>query len=247
MSDVTGIDAEVEKASKVGLTGDDMYVTALAANILINRGNTSAAQPMLDKLSAAFAASGGHAPESRVPSITGSTGANLVMETTSLAILAFVRAPSRFAPQLDAAFEWLMTQCKNGRFGATQATILALKAIIAVDELRPQDNVKPGVATLSFGGDSASLALDTTKTTSVILSPQSVGKSPQDIVVSMSGGFAVPYSVSVSYVTDQPCDSLGCLVSLSQQLSRLVMLLYFGTICLQPVTEAAYARAKQLI
>jgi hypothetical protein len=219
-SDVTGIDAEVDKAAKVGLQGDDTYVAALAANILLNRGDATRAQPILEKLAAAFAASGGHAPDSSVPSITGSTGSNLVMETTSLAVLAFIRAPPRFAPQLEAAFEWLMSQCKNGRFGATQATILALKGIVAVDEARPQAHLQPGEVTLSFGGASAAVALDTSKTTALDISSCAVLGSAQDIVLHMTGGFAVPYSISVSYVTDQPADSCGCLVSLSQQLSR---------------------------
>ena len=217
-SDVTGIDAEVDKAAQVGLMGDDMYVAALAANTLLNRGDVSRAMPILDKLAAAFAA-GGHAPDSRVPSITGSTGSNLAMETTSLAILAFIRAP-RFAPQLQAAFEWLMSQCKNGRFGATQATILALKAIIAVDEARPQGDVQPGEVTLSCGGASASVELDSSKTTALDISSGVGHDSAHDIVLHMSGGFAVPYSISVNYVTDQPVDSSGCLVSLSQQLNK---------------------------
>jgi hypothetical protein len=209
----------VDKAAAIGMQGNDMYVTALAANILLNRGDTSRSLPILEKLATALAASGDHAPESSVPSITGSTGCNLVMETTSLAILALVRAPPRFAPQLEAAFEWLMSQCKNGRFGATQATILALKAIIAVDEARPQVSLQPGEVSLSFAGTCTSVALDTSKTTAMSMSPDVALDSAHDIVLHMSGGFAVPYSISVSYVTDQPADSLGCLVTMSQQLS----------------------------
>jgi hypothetical protein len=220
-SDVTGMDAEVDKAARVGLQGNDMYVAALAANILLNRGDASRAQPILEKLAAAFGAAGGHAPDSSSPSITGSTGSNLIMETTSLAILAFVRSPSRYAPQLDAAFDWLMSQCKNGRFGATQATILALKAIIAVDEARPQENMQPGQVTLSLAGSSTCVVLDTSKTTAMSISPDAAALgSSHDIILHMNGGFAVPYSITVSYLTDQPADSLGCLVSLSQQLSR---------------------------
>jgi hypothetical protein len=218
-SHVTGIDAEVDKAAQVGLKGEDMYVAALAANTLLNRGDTSRAIPILEKMAAAFDGAIGHAPESNAPSITGSTGANLVMETTSLAILAFIRAP-RFAPQLQTAFDWLVGQCKNGRFGATQATILALKAIIAVDEARPQGGVQPGGITLSCGGVSASVDLDSSKTTVLGISSGVALDSVRDVVLHMSGGSAVPYSVSVSYVTDQPADSSGCLVSLSQQLNK---------------------------
>jgi len=61
-------------------------------------------------------------------SITGSGGESLEVETTSLAILAWLSSP-KHTGNVETAIRWLGGRCKGGRFGATQSTILALKAI----------------------------------------------------------------------------------------------------------------------
>jgi hypothetical protein len=218
-SNVKDIEAEVNKAVAEATKGTDMYIAALTANILLNRGDTSRARPILATMADAFEKSGGKAPESGAPSITGSRGPNLVMETTSLAILAFIRGPAEFTATTDAAFEWLLGQCKNGRFGATQATILALKAIVAVDAMRPSSAMAPGWVQMSVGGASASVALDTSKTTVLDIKSGVKLDSTGDLVLSLEGGFDVPYSISVTYATDRPQSSIGCPIGLSQRLA----------------------------
>ncbi|MEI3004869.1 MAG: hypothetical protein V8T87_09650 [Victivallales bacterium] len=76
------------------------------------------------------------APSAEEKTITCSGGDSLKIETTSLAVLAWLRIDGRFAPNVESAMKWLFERCKNGRFGSTQSTILALKAINAYDKAR---------------------------------------------------------------------------------------------------------------
>src|SRR5207249_6064041 len=67
--------------------------------------------------------------------ITYSGGNDLLVETTSLAVLAWLKAgrASEFRDNAQAGIRWIGRQRSwSGGFGGTQATILALKALTAV-------------------------------------------------------------------------------------------------------------------
>ncbi len=74
-------------------------------------------------------------------SITSSSGYNLHIETTALAILAMLKASPLPESALQRAIQWMMTNQRFGGYGATQATILALRAIMAYQNTFPS---KPG-------------------------------------------------------------------------------------------------------
>jgi len=63
-------------------------------------------------------------------SITCSRMNSLTVEATSVAVLAWLN-DDKYIAHARSAVEWITAQCQNGRFGSTQATVLALKAIIA--------------------------------------------------------------------------------------------------------------------
>jgi hypothetical protein len=118
----------------------DAYVEALAACALFNVEANAAGERLVAALLAKQDAAG------RVPytrgTITASGETSRDVETTALALLAFVKAPA-FAPLADAAeaeagaavgggarraAAWLAEQCGGGgSWGTTQATVLALK------------------------------------------------------------------------------------------------------------------------
>ena len=57
-------------------------------------------------------------------------GENRVIETTGIAVIAWLNDQTRYATQIIPAIDWLVSTVKSGgRYGSTQATILALKAI----------------------------------------------------------------------------------------------------------------------
>ena len=79
-------------------------------------------------------------------SITSSRGDALAIEATAVCVLAWLEEPGAFAPRFEAAVRWLASRCAGGRFGSTQATVLALKAIVAYDAWRAA-RTRPGEVT----------------------------------------------------------------------------------------------------
>ena len=64
-------------------------------------------------------------------SITRSSGKSLLIETTSLAILSMLRVDSlKWENQIKQGVDFIMSKMKGGYFGSTQATILAMKALV---------------------------------------------------------------------------------------------------------------------
>src|SRR5262249_36511956 len=112
---------------------ENTYVAALAANVLQLAGDVSSVAALLDRLAGKQTASGDL--KGATVSVIGSTGEALAIETTALAAMAWLK-DQRFTPNVENAIRYLAEQCKAGRFGTTQSTILALKAIIAYDQSR---------------------------------------------------------------------------------------------------------------
>ncbi len=62
-------------------------------------------------------------------------GENRVIETTGIAVVAWLHNQSRYSKYITPAVNWLVSTVKSGgRYGSTQATILALKAITSYME-----------------------------------------------------------------------------------------------------------------
>ncbi len=79
-------------------------------------------------------------------SITHSSGRDLLIETTALTTLGWLRAgrPAEFNAPAQRAGKWLLAQRRGaGSFGSTQATILALKALIELTRIN-QQFIQPG-------------------------------------------------------------------------------------------------------
>jgi len=115
------IDALVER-----ITYQDPYELALIACALnlTERPEAAAARQQLADLQA----EDGSLPGAK-SSITMSGARDLLVETTGFAILAWISEP-RYAGHVRRAMEYLQTARRgNGTFGATQATIVALRAI----------------------------------------------------------------------------------------------------------------------
>lgn len=135
-----GLDHEIEYALQLAETTDNPYILALAAGTLMeSKGkdeNTESwakdAVPILDRLATMQARDG--SLMATAPSITMSTGESLRTETTALAALAWLKS-DRHAGNAEKAIAWLTSnRGADGGFATTQATILALKALVASAE-----------------------------------------------------------------------------------------------------------------
>src|SRR6185295_19304865 len=108
----------------------DSYIVALRANILHATGDLADARQLMDKLAKSQNATG--TVSGAVTSITRSGGDALAIETTALSVLAWMREPS-YAANVENGLKWIVESNKSGRFGSTQSTIVALRAIVAYD------------------------------------------------------------------------------------------------------------------
>jgi Flp pilus assembly protein TadB len=205
-------------------TSKDPYFLALVANSLINRAKTAEAVVLLNKVCALQNADG-HL-DAEQTSITGSGGRDLQIETTSLALLAWLKAnPGAFNVSIQKAIRWLGQQRGGyGGFGSTQSTILALKALILYTKANKktpeagQLHLFVGdkqVASLSFAADAADAL------TLSVPDPENTLKPGKNrLRIEITGKNVFPYTLTWSYQTRRPVSAGDCPVKLAAQLDR---------------------------
>jgi len=117
----------------------DVYFLSLVANSLLNRGDAGSAGKIIQKIVAKQRENGCF--EGEKTSITGSGGNDLKVETTALALLAMLKANRNdFHVPARKSADWISKQRGGqGGFGSTQATIMALKSLIAFTKANKRD------------------------------------------------------------------------------------------------------------
>lgn len=144
--DAITLDVELARLNRLAtdkVWSQDPYFLALVGNSLINDGQMTAAERIFDKL-AVLQAANGSIPGAQ-GSITNSAAMSLLVETTSLAILGWLKLRPNPKWRLPATkgVNWLaQVRTPYGTYGSTQATILALKANLAFSEAnrRPSES-----------------------------------------------------------------------------------------------------------
>ncbi|MFT5301201.1 MAG: hypothetical protein ACI814_001986, partial [Mariniblastus sp.] len=120
---------ELNRLNQVANESKDPYLIGLAAAALLNVNRDADGEVLLDRLAELQQSSG--ALEG-VTTVTQSGGISKTVETTAIAILAWSKKPTEHADRLSKAAIWLQQNRQgNGGFGSTQATVLALKALVA--------------------------------------------------------------------------------------------------------------------
>lgn len=123
---------ELNRLAEVAQQSDDPYLIALSAATLINVQRLDEGQALLQRLKKFQDADGSLTGKTTV---TSSGGISLKMETTALATLAWVKDPESFNEARLAA-KWIQSnRVSGGGFGSTQATVLALKALVATAKI----------------------------------------------------------------------------------------------------------------
>ena len=217
-----GLSRELDALKETVRKSEDPYLLALAANVFFNAGDRTLALELLSRLAPKQAESG--AVPGALTSITRSGGEGLEIETTSLAILGWLRSPEHTAP-VEKAMRWLLERSKSGRFGSTQSTILALKAIVAYDAAHARPK-QAGTVTLSVDGRAAKeLAFPATQEGPIELGSVAAALPPgkHRLELRMSGGTPMPYSLRIQYHARTPATSEGCKVALETSLSKKIV------------------------
>jgi len=214
-----GLDAEITAAESQALASDDAYHLALAAGAILERRPATEAAPLLARLAEKQAPDG--AVRGAATSIVRSRGESLVVETTALSILAWLRAgePGRAA----LGVRWLLDHGRCGRFGASPATALALQALVAWDATRSRPK-HGGTAQVLVDGALSATVLFGADTTSPIVMPSfalALAPGKREITVRMSGGAPMPYTLRVHLNTPEPPAAPAGKVALTTSLDRV--------------------------
>ncbi len=218
---VSTLAKEIAAVKARALTSKDSYVIALAANILYLANDNAAAtvlsQKLVDKVNQIGAVANAET------SITRSGGDSLLIETTSLTLLAWLRDDTRWAANVETSMKWLFERSQSGRFGSTQSTILALKAINAYDAARAKPkragkvqlllNGKPFGTPVAFDTDSKG-AIELPDFTAAL----TAGK--HTLALKMSDGSKMPFALEVSYNTTLPVSNDQAQIQLETELSH---------------------------
>ena len=209
------LDSSLEEAKKSG----DPYVAALAAGALIQAGRDADAAPLLKLLAGKQDRDG--SVKGAETSITRSGGQSLVVETTSLSILAWL-SDRAWSANVEKAMKWLCSACEGGRFGSTQSTVLALKAIIAYDQSRSE--LKAGGAVVLFVDGTEKERIPFTKEVEGALDfedfSSTLSPGTHEIMLKMEGGSPMPYSITVGYNAEKPADSGDCPITLETEITE---------------------------
>lgn len=212
------LSTEAAYARQVGEKTENTYAIALAACVVGLAGDKEGENHLLDKLAGKQTEDG--SLKGATTSVVGSGGDALKIEATSLAVLAWLNNPS-YASNVEKSIKYLAENCKAGRFGSTQSTILALKAIVAYDASRAKPKAPGSVQLVVDGEDFGDPVAFTQDTQGAIELPTLASLQPGDhsIAIRMSDGSRMPYSIALDYHRTLPDSSEECAVHLDVKLS----------------------------
>ena len=217
------LEKEIGAIARTAATSDNSYVIALGANVLALAGDQEGAVRLMERLVERQQSDG--KIDGATASIVGSGGDALVIEATSLAALAWLREP-RFAAAAEQAIRYLATACEQGRYGSTQSTVLALRAIVAYDRSRARP-MAPGTISLEIDGHSTggALAFDGETEGAITLGDIAEMLTPgkHEVTLTMKGGSSMPYSVAVEYSSLAPLSSPECKLKIETSLTEDVV------------------------
>jgi alpha-2-macroglobulin-like protein len=228
-----GLAVELASLYEQGKTSKDPYFIALAGLGQLNAGKTDHGVELLRYLRD-FQKDTGEIAGART-SITSSAGRDLLIETTALSALGWLRAarPADFQANAHQAGNWLLAQRDgSGGFGATQSTVLALKALIAF--AAGQKATQPGELTMQVVGITTGQARlnpgATDPLTVAFKEKPGDGPNPPNVVLQkgknviqlqfLGGNTPLPYTLSCTYRTLQPASSDDAPVRLTTTLTQ---------------------------
>ena len=216
-----GIDDEIAAQAAMAGSTSDAYLLALATNTLLNvPGRKSEGMTAARKLVGMQTKEGSWTNASH--SITRSGGANLHTETTALAVLALLKTGSSRG-EIDRAITWLQQQRGGfGQWNATQATVLALKAMTQYSKANRKTQ-SPGSITVSVNGETlGAQSYEAGRREPILFSGLGRLLKPgkNTITLTHQGKDELPYSAAVEYRSVKPATSAQATIDLATSLEK---------------------------
>jgi uncharacterized protein YfaS (alpha-2-macroglobulin family) len=211
---------ELESLKTAAAASQNNYEIALAANAFYLAGDKTTAKTLMDRLAAMQKPDG--KMDGVTSSIVGSGGESLEVEGTALATLAWLREPA-YAANVEKSIKFLADSCKDGRYGSTQATVLALRAIIQYDTERARPSA-PGKVEVLVDNQTVGDWINFDKTTQGAIKLPDLSElltvGTHKIELRMEGGKPMPYSLAVKYNVKTPVSSKDCKLDIVAKLAR---------------------------
>ncbi len=213
---------EIDHMHSVANKSDDPYLIALSAATLMNVKRTTEGEALLQKLAQAQGEDGLLQGKTTV---TSSGGVSLKVETTALATLAFIKSP-KYIDNARAAAKWITTNRRgNAGFGSTQATVLALKALVAIAEHSGNSGGGGKLQVLLHGEVIGQAELPTRPESGSTVEIVGLGQHLQDaepgatIELVAKNARNLSYSIDLSYHAITPRSDDGCPFELTTNLN----------------------------
>jgi hypothetical protein len=219
-----GMAPELESQRRLAKDARDPYLLALASNTLLNLPKNKpegvAAAGRLAGMQSRAVGDAGAFPGAD-HSITRSSGQNLVIETTALSLVAMVKSGRMSEARLAA--EWLgKNRGGFGQWGATQATVLALKALTRYAEASARTQA-PGAVEIRVNGQRrgrVAYAADHKEPIVFGTLGEFFVPGANKIEIVGEGKEPLPFSMAVEYRTRQPASATEAPVGLVTALAR---------------------------
>jgi len=139
-------------------------------------------------------------------SITRSGGHGLAVETTALSIMSLLKAGAH-PSQVNKAVKWL-TEARSGHggFGSTQATILALKALIAFDKSSRRAQAGGELALKVNGAEIDKRSFEKGHNEPIVFEGfgDKFKEGNNKLDLALKSPMTLPYTVTVDYRTNDP-------------------------------------------
>lgn len=215
------LSAELSELTRVAQQSKDPYLIGLSAATLLNVGHMEVGQQLLKKLAKKQKEDGSLTGNTTV---TSSGGISRTMETTAIAALAWVKDP-QYLDRARAAVSWIsQNRIGTGGFGSTQATVLALKALVAM--AGHSQTATGGELTVHWDGKmigKATLPQDPQSGSTVEIKglgqQLELGKRDEDIELELlsMGSRNLNYSIELAYHAITPTSDKSCPLKISTQ------------------------------
>jgi alpha-2-macroglobulin-like protein len=209
---------QIERLFKDAMERDDPYYNSLVALSLFNTGRDDDARRLLERM-VKHQQDDGSVTNART-TVVNSRGNALVIETSAVAVLAWLK-DGRYAGNVERTIQWLVSRSEDGRFGSTQSTVLALKAIMAYEDARSTPERDGQVVVLVNGVEFATVPFTKDTLGGIDLPDFASQLTPgtHRIELRMIDGAPMPWSVDVEFFSLQPENHPDCPLELEVALS----------------------------
>lgn len=219
---VTEIFPEYSKAYQEALQTKDAYRMALLALSATHLGRTQEAGQMIQELKKQLKRNG-VGKFTAEHSMVRSGGASLQIETSALMVLAVLKQTNSDMGVVQKLIDYIISKRSYGRFGSTQGTILALKALVAYSQKQSTQVAEGQLLVYNNGQKIGTLGYIAKSYRDFKLTglERYVKQGMNNIVVRFANQKQmIPFSLNISYYTAIPNSQKKCDIALNTSLAK---------------------------